>query len=108
MKANLVNVGVRFHTRIVQAYQIVGGAAGWIDTNASAALGVYPSRLYQIGVYSAAVQAVGARAHGDGNDVSFTSGGGGGVILAYTDSAGHFDLYRSAADNWYYVIGYLE
>lgn len=88
-------------------FSIVGGAAGWIDTDVSAITGIDPTRVFLISMQATAAQDGGARAHGSAltpsQYVNLTNFG-----LSAVDSTGHMDLLRGAANMNYYIIGYIE
>lgn len=96
----------RYTQRDNTDFDIAGGAAGWIDTDASA-LGIYPDRLWVIGVNVVAGQFSGVRPHGSAlQPFKFTANSI--TLLSRTDSAGHFDLYREASNAKYTILGYFE
>lgn len=88
-------------------FDVIGGAAGWIDTDVSATTGIDPNRVWIIGINVAASQMAGARDHGSALESRYQINLS-GFTLSKVNSAGHMDLYREAADAHYYIMGHLE
>lgn len=88
-------------------FNIVGGAAGWIDTDVSATTGTNTRRLWIVCVNTDAPQPSGIRQHGSADTV-YVWNKGNATMFTYVDAAGHVDLYRDAADGHYQFLGYLE
>jgi hypothetical protein len=98
-----------FHSMATVEVQIFFGAAGFLDTDVSATIGIHPERLYLVvckngtGVLSA----MGVRMTGDTVDSHFYASSA--TALTKVSSLGHVDCYRIAAGNmFYYFIGYFE
>ena len=93
---------------VYNGFTVVGGAAGFIETDVSA---VIPgnARLSWWNCYSAAVQKVGVRNTGSAidtkHDANASVHNATGIARVI---AGKVDLYRSAADNTYYCLGYIR
>lgn len=87
-------------------FGVAGGAVGWIDTDISATV---PAGSWVVFlVYCAAPQAAGVRPTGSGADSTVVMAAGIPLFIgiAQADATGHVELYRSAADNAYRVMGY--
>jgi hypothetical protein len=89
-------------------FAVNAGAAGWVDTDASAFL-----PIGAIGVFAVVPEAsviVGVRRHGSAIDTSWTlTAFTEAQAVAYGDAAGHVDLWRNATNNVHYnLIGYYS
>jgi hypothetical protein len=108
MKANLFNPELSRFTTITRHDETVNlGAVGWIDTDLSGTVGTDTRKIWLIAVLVPANQVVGARPHGDANDVGVDCTNT-VTILSRCDSAGHMDLARGAGNAVYKFIGYFS
>lgn len=98
-----------WHEVVQTTYQILAGAAAWIDTDISALVGT-GVKLVAFRVSSSAGIGCGARQNGSAVDTSFTANVGEySPHFCYTDYAGIVELFRAAGgNNNYQVIGYWE
>jgi len=87
-------------------YTVVGGAAGFVDTDISASL---TKGIAFFVVYPAGAQAVGVRSPGSLKATNFNAAIGVSIFAGVAKVvAGHVEFYRSAADNAYILLGYLN
>ncbi len=85
---------------------IAAGAAGYVDTDASALIGIDDTKIYIIQAICAAAQLLGARKAGEVIDPKLTNTF---AVFLCNANAGHFDLYRNAANDVLYKInGYIK
>lgn len=87
-------------------FTIVGGAAGWIDTDISASDVPAGAVAIHARVIAAAAQDVGARYPGSVGNYTGIGGGGATYLIFRQTTARHVEFYRSAANNVYYICGY--
>ncbi len=107
MKLQRRNQSVSYVPAATAAFTIVGGAAGYIDTDVSGTTGTDIQRLWLIDCIVAgfATQDVGVRPHGSATDVKASQAIS--TWISQVDATGHLDLYRGAADAVYFIKGYL-
>ena len=88
-------------------FNVVGGAAGWIDTDVSATTGTRRDRAWCIVAVSAADQDAGVRENGVAT-VPTVYCQRTLMLMSQVSVAGHLDLYRNVADIAYRIVGYLS
>jgi hypothetical protein len=91
-------------------YEVTAGAAAWIDTDCSAALGTDTSKLYVfvcLGAHSDDL--IGARPHGVATD-NKANPEYSATLFSKVSSTGHIDFYRNnnGVSDWYFAIGYFS
>lgn len=87
-------------------FVVAGGANGWIDTDITASCPT-AARLCYFKVYAAANQNAGARAPGDSTDTKYNNVGVCWEDIFAIPINSHVELYRSAANNTYKLMGYF-
>lgn len=110
MKGNIDNPSKVSLVQIdISQFIVAAGAAGWVDTDVSAAVGSAWDKVWVIGVNAlAAGDFVGARIHGSALS-PYTKANNTLTLMSMADSSGHMDLYRQAGGNVEYnFIGYLD
>ena len=88
-------------------FAIVGGAAGFIDTDCTSVIPL-GARIVVYKVYAGANQNTGSRAVGSAIDTKYNNVGSvweEGISDCAGD--GHLELYRGAANNTYKIMGYF-
>lgn len=89
------------------AYTIVGGAVGFVDTDISAEISG-TGAIVLVQCYTAANQDGGVREAGSSIDTKRAMNAGVNMTLGFARVVGgHIEFYRAAADNNYYLLGYL-
>lgn len=85
---------------------ISAGAAGYVDTDASALIGIDNTKIWIVQAICATAQLLGARKTGDASDPKMTNTFG---LFFCNGNAGHLDLYRNATtDVAYKINGYIK
>jgi len=108
--SNLKNLPVLRFVPVTSAdYNVVAGAAGYVDTDCSATVGTNKTkRVWLIHARNADGTPVGARANGSAVDCKVNQNNT-STLMSTASASGHIDLYRNAATAALYTIfGYLE
>lgn len=105
MPGGIFNKG-NFYREVVPAnFTVVGGAAGFVDTDVSATCP--GARWAWFRVFTAANQNAGCRRPFSAVDTKVPINAGVNSIVGFCQVVnGHCDLYRDAADNNYLLMGY--
>lgn len=108
MKTNVNNKKILRFTPVAAAqFIIAAGAIGWIDTDVSATTGTNQKLLWLIIASNAGGGfSIGSRT--TGSAVNNQAAASGCTYICPVSSLGHLDLYRTAVDNTYTIVGYLS
>lgn len=102
---NVHNPGtIADHAIVSSETHIVGGAAGWVDTDLSGVLGVDDRRVWVVTAIHLAAGNLGVRTPGDTVDSKYTNQ----FTRLVHAVAGHLELYRDAVDTYYQISGWIE